>query len=188
MHRLIFISCVCGAVYAAPIKDKDSLVFQEIRADISQIEYQLKGNKVEIDLFQERLDKLEKLIDAQKQYDSQDTSYERRFLKLEKTQESLIADCKQIKDNLSSCQKTLSKIDSQIASDIQNLKKSLESMLACMKQESSPNIEAGKEYVVKTGDSLGKIAAQNKVSVNTIKRINQLSSDSIYAGQKLKLP
>ncbi|MGI8385668.1 LysM peptidoglycan-binding domain-containing protein [Robertmurraya sp. P23] len=43
------------------------------------------------------------------------------------------------------------------------------------------------EYVVKSGDYLGKIATQYKLSVQELKTLNGLQSDMIYVGQKLKV-
>ncbi|ETI66959.1 C40 family peptidase [Neobacillus vireti] len=43
------------------------------------------------------------------------------------------------------------------------------------------------EYVVKSGDILGKIAAQYKMTVQDLKALNGLKSDMIYIGQKLKV-
>ena len=46
----------------------------------------------------------------------------------------------------------------------------------------------GTAYVVKSGDSLWKIAHAQKVSVSAIKQANKLSSDSLKVGQKLTIP
>lgn len=43
------------------------------------------------------------------------------------------------------------------------------------------------EYVIKSGDYLGKIAREFKVTVAQLKSWNNLSSDLIYPGQKLKV-
>lgn len=40
-------------------------------------------------------------------------------------------------------------------------------------------------YTIRSGDSLGKIAAKYKVKVSDLKRWNNLKSDTIYAGRKL---
>jgi cell wall-associated NlpC family hydrolase len=44
------------------------------------------------------------------------------------------------------------------------------------------------EYVVKSGDTLGMIAGRYQLSVKELIELNQLSSDQIYVGQKLKVP
>lgn len=43
------------------------------------------------------------------------------------------------------------------------------------------------EYVVKSGDTLGRIAPQYKMTVADLKALNNLSSDMIYVGQTLKV-
>lgn len=54
---------------------------------------------------------------------------------------------------------------------------------------SSNNSSSNKSstYVVKSGDSLSKIAAKYKVTVSQLKSWNNLKSDTIYIGQTLKL-
>jgi peptidoglycan endopeptidase LytE len=46
----------------------------------------------------------------------------------------------------------------------------------------------GNIYIVKTGDSLWKIARSQNVSVTAIKQANTLSGDSLKIGQKLHIP
>ncbi|SMO72925.1 Murein DD-endopeptidase MepM and murein hydrolase activator NlpD, contain LysM domain [Balnearium lithotrophicum] len=43
-------------------------------------------------------------------------------------------------------------------------------------------------YRVKRGDTLGKIAKRYRVSVSEIKRINGIRGNTIYVGQKLRIP
>ena len=47
---------------------------------------------------------------------------------------------------------------------------------------------ATKEYVVKNGDSLGKIAYANGVTIKCLKEMNGLKNNNIRIGQKLKVP
>ena len=45
-----------------------------------------------------------------------------------------------------------------------------------------------KEYVVKGGDSLGKIALASGISIRALKELNGLTKDNVRVGQKLKVP
>ena len=47
---------------------------------------------------------------------------------------------------------------------------------------------ATKEYVVKSGDSLGKIAYSNGITIKCLKEMNGLKKNTIRIGQKLKVP
>ena len=46
----------------------------------------------------------------------------------------------------------------------------------------SPNI-----YIVQTGDTLGEIAIKNRTTIKKIKELNEMSKDTIFVGQKLRL-
>ena len=52
----------------------------------------------------------------------------------------------------------------------------------------APYAGATKEYVVKSGDTLGAIAYGNGINIRQLKELNGLSSDSLKVGQKLKIP
>ena len=45
-----------------------------------------------------------------------------------------------------------------------------------------------KEYVVKSGDTLGAIAYGNGINIRQLKELNSLTGDSIRVGQKLRIP
>ena len=54
--------------------------------------------------------------------------------------------------------------------------------------DSLPNVEGWHRYLVKSGDSLGRISQLFDVSVEEIKNVNQLSSNHIRVGDTLLLP
>ena len=56
------------------------------------------------------------------------------------------------------------------------------------KKAYTPYTGATKEYVVKSGDTLGAIAYGNGINVRQLKELNGLSSDALKIGQKLKIP
>ena len=51
-----------------------------------------------------------------------------------------------------------------------------------------PAGDSGSMYIVKSGDTLGHIALKHKVNVSDIKAVNNMNSDLIRIGQKIKLP
>jgi len=51
-----------------------------------------------------------------------------------------------------------------------------------------PYTGATKEYVVKNGDSLGKIAYENGITIRALKELNGLKKDALKLGQKIKIP
>ena len=52
----------------------------------------------------------------------------------------------------------------------------------------APYTGATKEYVVKSGDTLGAIAYGNGINIRQLKELNGLSKDTLRVGQKLKIP
>ena len=50
------------------------------------------------------------------------------------------------------------------------------------------NSAAADAYVVKSGDTLGRIAREHKTTVKSLRDANRLKTDAIKVGQKLKLP
>ena len=56
------------------------------------------------------------------------------------------------------------------------------------KKAYAPYTGATKEYVVKSGDTLGAIAYGNGINIRQLKELNGLESDVLKIGQKLKIP
>lgn len=59
---------------------------------------------------------------------------------------------------------------------------------AVIRTEGGTNQSGGFTYVVKSGDSLWKIANLYNTTVNELKRVNNLTSDTIIVGQLLTIP
>ena len=61
-------------------------------------------------------------------------------------------------------------------------------VVAKPKKVYTPYTGETKEYVVKSGDTLGAIAYGNGINIRQLKELNGLSSDVLRIGQKLKIP
>lgn len=82
--------------------------------------------------------------------------------------------------------KELEKTVKKQSESIEHLKAALSTLIDGIKGQDEATSFA--LYEVKSGDSLGLIAQKNKVSIKLLKEINQLKSDAIFKGQKLKIP
>ena len=183
-NRLLLLFLVMtGALHGAV-----SLETQKIHLTLDQYGYQINNHKAEIDLLYERIQGLESALGQLHQElakKSQTGSLEKRFFSLEKAHETLIQDFKTFKTHVNETKSALSKCQErtdQISSDVKTLKSSLHSMLALLQKGDS------QIYVVQTGDSLGQIALDHRTDVKKIKESNDLSDDTIYAGQELIIP
>jgi LysM repeat protein len=187
-------SALLTILWSAPLRatPQESLALQEVRLTLENIGRQLHSQGVELSLFQERALSLEKTLSVLKQEikapSSADKTLERRVTTLEKGGEALVSDLKSLKNyihetntTVTQCLTQLGKVERQLTCDIQTLKSSIQSMLALLQGE-------GRTYIVKPGDSLGQIALEQKTDIKTLKQLNNLSSDTIFSGQRLTLP
>lgn len=125
---------------------------------------------------------------------------------IETLTKTLVSDAKQLKNSINEITDALTQVTTALtqytqrisklekvsdtqAQNIASLDSALESVLEAFQVKeniSSPSPEQ-KLYCVKPGDSLEKIARHNNTTIQTIKDLNQLLSDKIVIGQKLKL-
>lgn len=76
-----------------------------------------------------------------------------------------------------------------LKAELKKQNRSLELILKALNEpEPASSIDGEGIYIVKEGDSLGKIARMHKTSIQKIKDLNNLSSDAIRVGQKLSIP
>lgn len=72
--------------------------------------------------------------------------------------------------------------------EVWQAKESAKEMINKASEATNKPGESGRTYKVQAGDSLEKIARTQKVSVQALREINQLTNDRILVGQTLKLP
>jgi len=111
---------------------------------------------------------------------------------LSKRQENIISDIRQLGAYANETTTALSQYKDKIAQ--------LENLMALQKQQINTLIklkdsideysqtENQKIYIVKSGDSLEKIAREHGTTVEKLKQLNQINSDVIMVDQQLSLP
>ena len=166
-------------LWGAPPNNRE---LYETRTAFQELSYRLNSHQTELDLLLERLNNLESKIPKSNPDNA-------RITALESSQKNLADDLKTLKSHLektnsslNKCEKQLANLDKQLTTDIASLKTSLKSMISLLQGGTKPQT-----YTVKPGDSLGKIAIDHKVSTKKLRELNNLKSDTIIVGQKLKL-
>lgn len=163
------------------------LTLQELRGRLSDLDRQCYAQKVELELLSEKILALEGKVQTKQSH----LPFEQRLSAMEQTQKTLTEDLKTLKtylndrtSSLTSCEEKILELEKQLSNECSTLKGSLQSMISILEDEEGDVFT----YTVKPGDSLGKIAVENKTNTRTIKKLNGLEGDTIYVGQKLKLP
>lgn len=140
-------------------------------------------------------------------------SLENKIASLENSCKDLADDMRQFKTHANETSTTLAqhkqklgeleKIIEQQNRNLEHLQAAMQSLMAALgsspvpddkvpttekttKSSTSPN--SNRIYIVKSGDSLEKIARRHQTTIQAIKELNGLTSDRIIVGKKLQLP
>lgn len=189
--RILFTSLLLFSSLQAATPSREGVALQDLRTQCEDLTRLVHTFKVEQDLLHERIETLSQALQESKKSSSSEWSndrlgvIEKRLALLEKTQEALAADIKASKSQLHDNASSLTALDKQLTFDIKSLKSTLQSLVSLLQPDSTTS---PKTYVVRPGDSLGKIALDQKVNLKQLKELNQLASDQIRVGQKLQLP
>lgn len=137
-------------------------------------------------------------------------SLEMKIAALETTNKSLMSDMAQFKthanesaDALEQYKKKIGELEKMLAElekllgkqnqNIENIQSAMASMMDALQVKDVPTkaiaqADGSKNYRIKPGDSLEKIARANSTTVKAIKELNNLTNDRIVVGQTLQLP
>ncbi len=173
----------CTSSFTALRGTNDSAI-NDLRMEVADLKHALHGTEVEVKLLEERMEGAEGSIDSARE----STDLNRKIVVLEKNLDKLASELRalthfstQTTAALSSYRQQIGAIDSKL-DEIAKLR----STLTELSRSASP-IETA-SYQVKSGDSLEKIARKYQISVDALKRENNLSSDKIVVGQQLAIP
>lgn len=148
---------------------------------VGELDYKLRSQQSELELLNEKIDSLSEKIQKIPPPSTGNSAYEMRIANLEQTQRAILTDLKTLQGDLHKNQNKIADIDKKLGTELAELKNSLKTILAFLKNDSE------EFYTVKVGDSLGQIAIEHKTSIKEIKNLNNLASDNIFVGQKLRL-
>ena len=190
---------VMGATWSANGQDMRSLVreFAQLRADMRILQ---EDQKVLLDritvLSQENVAKDAQIAELQKMLTMQETRIQgiekdliMRMEQLRKALESeQVSRRKDLETAVGSMAAEISKLD-KVATNASAVANEA-SAAAARRQQPPPPAYSGsyKEIEVKRGDTLSVIAQAVGVPISTLRQINNLKSDTIFVGQKLKIP
>lgn len=167
---------------------------------ISDLRHEVENHEIEMRMFEERLNTQEVIVDSLRQqvldvnHDNQELVkkntifIENQVSQLTSSVSGITADIRSLQTQGNSTSNALNqyreKIE-QLEKQINQLQESLHLVLNAL-EGGEPG--SYRQYQVESGDTLEKIARKYSTTIKKIKELNQLSSDRIYIGQKLKLP
>jgi LysM repeat protein len=204
MRRTLVFSLIllsgCGSNMTAWHQDnnRNDLVLEEMRLEIADLKHSLHGAKVDLQLLDEKIKSQDlkassKTATKNPELSLQLANLERKVQELQRNQERLTADIKQLGAHTNQASARIREIDQEIAAqnkrleEVVKLKGTLTSLSQVLKEKSKGDTSS-KRYKVKSGDSLEKIAKQQGTSIDVLKKLNELSSDRIVVGQEILLP
>lgn len=170
------------------------VAMEEMSTEIADLKHALNAAKVEVQLLDERIRAQESSTSSLKNgaktatpdsLQRQLSNLDGRINQLEKVLERAATDLKQINAAVTTNAQKIEDHQHQL-DEVVKLKSTLMTISQAIKKNSLH--EDAKVHKVKSGDSLEKIARLHHISIDSLKRFNQLETDRIIVGQELKIP
>lgn len=196
--------CSCGSQLSSRqnMSYRSDMSMDEIRLELADVKHDLKSAQVELNLLDERIKKQGsspsssvKPVSDTHAGNSQVSQLERRIAHLEKLVEMTTNDLRNLSSHTNQVLAKVNSIEQEVTShekrldEVVKLKGTLTSLSHAIGQNSSSApMSSNKTYKVKAGDSLEKIARNQKTSIASIKNLNNLKNDKIVVGQELRIP
>ena len=206
-----------ASLYAAPPKyqygQENNIAIRELQASVDEMRHEIKNHETEIRTYEEKFANQELIIESLREQNAnisksnQDltksnlANIEMKIGSLDTASKGLISDLRQIKTHanesssaIGSCQQKILAIEKIVEVQNQNLEnlsaaiKSLMSVLEVKHELTGSFDPSSNLYLVLAGDSLEKIARLHKTSIKALKELNDLNSDRIKVGQRIKIP
>lgn len=217
LKTLLSLSCLllpaCSSSYSSRSSDTSDTVVQDLRAEIDELRHLVNASQVEINLLEEKLDSRDHSIDSligensnliktkEKSLAEKFERMQKKLASVEQNQEKLATDLKKVSSTfnqsaefmksqteaLHKCEQDISMFKSKL-DDLSAISSTLRSLSSTISNPPPSTSSSTKHYRVQFGDTLEKIAKKHQVSVQALKRANNLSTDTIYVGKELVIP
>lgn len=180
---------------------------KQIKNQLYQLSHSSENHENEIDSLKKKLKLQEEALDTSKEEAHQDMDGIKKIVSLhgseiesnkaslasiDQLNKGIIADLKQMKaqsndlvDALKQANEKIVQLEKTLQAQNVHMQK-IEGVLQSLGEAMIPG-NSTKTYRVQPGDSLGKIASEQKVPLKTLRELNQLKNDKIFPGQTLKL-
>ncbi|MBY0529273.1 MAG: LysM peptidoglycan-binding domain-containing protein [Rhabdochlamydiaceae bacterium] len=196
-HLSLFFICITALSCASQLnarqyKPYTDSILDELRLELSDVKHELKSALVDLNILDEKVRKQEspKTQPHLKTDSAQLTALEHRLTQLEKLLDKAVADLRFLNSNTNKALQKIQDLENELSQHDQKLdevNKLKGTLTSISKAIGAPAQSAESSYRVKAGDSLEKIARAHKISVESLKKLNQLQSDKIIIGQELKV-
>ena len=196
----------CSSINSSSRDEKQQLELSlhKVRTDVEDIKHDLNTYEIEHHVLEgKQIDQEQLIISLKNQvsdlkqgkletFTNELQNLDRKITQFSKNQEKILSDIRQLSTHANETTTALAQYKEKIAlfeksmiahnQQIQEVIKLREGLAKLTTSDPSRN------YIVKAGDSLEKIARHYQVSVDQIKKLNNLTSDLIVVGQEISIP
>jgi LysM repeat protein len=204
---LMAICSACTSINSSSKGEKQQveISLHKVRADLEESKHDINTQQMQLSILEGKLARVDDLIHSIKIESSEKqkstleelayhlTQIEKRLEKFEEKQKEVLGDLTQLASHANHTSKVLGQykdkikelehnltVHSEILTQVNQLKKHFKE-----EKDVSHNTET---IIVKSGDSLQRIARQHSSSVEELRRLNNLKDDLIMVGQELIVP
>ncbi len=186
-----------SAVSRFGVTEQDRTMIRKMYDNVEMMRHEMGNHETELRVFENKLQNMEDAVEELRRlfddtingHKSKD-ALETKIVGQESVLKKLQTHANQSLTTLEGYHAKIAALQNNVEArnkDLDNLKTAVKSLInAIGAGDEMP--EAGTVYEVRPGDSLGVIAQKKNISVREIKALNGLKNDTIFVGQKLKMP
>ena len=197
LPAILLTGCTAVNSSSKDSKHQMELTLHKVRTDVEDLRHDLNTYEIEHHVLEGKLIDQERIIttlkaklsDGNKGKLEQDIdTLNKKLHQLTKEQEKVLTDIRKLSSHANDTTTALGQFRDKISLYEKTLDTQKEHLLEVKKLRENLASLTREIYIVKSGDSLEKIAKTHNMTVDALKRANNLSKDLIVVGQELKLP